>query len=119
MRATNQKPLSKKQKQKQNSRAAVLANKHSDSPTSAASTATKEEGPASVQSNSHRPSKKLMAVPAASESQAAAVDGFSAQGALGTPSPEGMYAQQAVCSVTLPVVSTQWLASVLHDRTSY
>ena len=42
-----------------------------------------------------------MAVPAASEDQAAAVNGFSAQGALGAPSPEGMYADHAACSWTL------------------
>ena len=43
-----------------------------------------------------------MAVPAASEDQAAAVNGFSTQGALGAPSPEGMYADHAAYSWTLP-----------------
>lgn len=101
MPSTNHKPLSKKQKQKQNSRAAELANRHTDCLKSAASTASKEERTASVHSNNQHQSKKLMAVPAASEDQAAAVNGFSAQGALGAPSPEGMYADHAACSWTL------------------
>lgn len=94
---TNTKPLNKKQKQKQNSRAAVHANRHADSPKSAVSTASKEhkaELTASVRSNSQQQSKQLMAVPAASEDQAAGVNGFSAQGALGAPSSEGRYPQQ-------------------------
>ena len=98
MPSTNHKALSKKQKQKQNSRAAVLANRHTESPKSAASTASKEERTASVYFNNQRQSKKLMAVPAASEDQA--VNGFSAQSALGAP--EGMYADHAACSSTLP-----------------
>ena len=102
MPSTNHKALSKKQKQKQNSRAAVLANRHTDSPKPAASTASKEEHTASVRFNSQCQSKKLMAVPAASEDQAAGVNGFSAQSALGAPSPEGMYADYAACSTTLP-----------------
>lgn len=94
MPSTNLKSLSKKQKQKQNSRAALLANRHADSPKSAASTASKdikEDRTASVHSNNQHPSKKLMAVPAVSEDQAAAVNGFSTSGALVTPSSEGTY----------------------------
>lgn len=92
MSSTNRKPLSKKQKQKQNSRAAANANSSSGSPTSAASAASKaakQQGPPSVQSNGLRRSKKPMAVPAASENQTAAVNGFSAQAALESPSSEG------------------------------
>lgn len=101
MPSTNQKPLSKKQKQKHNSRAALLASRHTDSPKSAASTASKdikEDCTASVHSNNQRQSKKLMAVPVVSEDQAAAANGFSASGALGAPSPEGMYADHDACS---------------------
>lgn len=102
MPSTNHKPLSKKQKQKQNSRAAVLANRHTDSPRSAASTVSKEERTASVHSSIQRQSKKPMAVPAASEDQASAVNGFSARGTLGGPPPEGMHADHAAYSWTLP-----------------
>lgn len=101
MPPSNHKPLSKKQKQKQNSRAALLANRHTDSPKSAASAASrdiKEDFTASVHSNNQRQSKKLMAVPVMSEDQAAAANGFSASGALGAPSPEGIYADHVACS---------------------
>lgn len=93
MPSANTKPLNKKQKQKQNSRAAVHANRRADSPKSATSTAQKAlkaEPTASVRSKSQHQSKQLMAVPAASEDQAAGANGFSAQGALGAPLSEGV-----------------------------
>ena len=100
MSSSNQKPLSRgkgskaKQRQRQTSRAAAPVNRRSDSPKSTASTASqasKAEVSASTQSNRQR-SKLSMAVPAASEKQASAGNGFSGQGALDTSSPEGVCA---------------------------
>lgn len=75
----NAKTVSKKQKQKQNARAAALASKQSDSPKSLASKQLHAEKPVLETPNS---TDTPMAVPAASEDQSAAVNGFSANPVL-------------------------------------
>ena len=90
MPSANQKPLSKKQRQKQNSRAAALAKKPADSSKSAVTLqAHSQDLAASAQFNGQHPDRQDMAVPAASETHAGAANGFSAHGALDTPSSEG------------------------------
>ncbi len=84
---SNAKSVSKKQKQKQNSRAAALASRHSDSSKSSASKEVQAEKP-EVQWRDSAHSGKSMAVPAASEDQAVAANGFTARGMLNT-APKG------------------------------
>ncbi len=82
---SNAKPVSKKQKQKQNSRAATLASRHSDSSKSSVSKEVQAEKP-ELQRRESAHSAKSMAVPATSEDQAVAANGFTARGMLNTAS---------------------------------
>ncbi|DBA93021.1 TPA: hypothetical protein ACH3X2_003360 [Trebouxia sp. C0005] len=85
---SNAKSVSKKQKQKQKSCAAALASRHSDSSKSSASKEIQAER-SEVQQPDSAPSAKPMAVPAASEDQAVAANGFTAKGMLNT-APKGV-----------------------------
>jgi len=108
---SNAKSVNKKQKQKQNSRAAALASRHSDSSKSSASKEVQAEKPELQQPDS-APSAKPMAVPAASEDQAVAANGFTARGMLNT-APKG------TCLPALLVwcnLKHNWQQSCKHSR---